>query len=168
MKSPSYAFPLIVPKSLSPFTLIIVEPYLCYVSAFPANCQASRRHPPSSIHPPDTHNRLISWGRNSSFAPSRRSDILISVSFSVIIFLSHVSPSFLPAFDISEHGGGGNFFFFGGEGGVEDRHGARRGSVPTAINFFSMFNTPPDCLSVACLEPRGRDENPRNAGRARR
>lgn len=65
-------------------------------------------------------------------------------------------------------GGEKLFSFFGGEGGVEDRRGARRGSVLTAINFFSMFDTPPDCLSVACLEPRGRDEKPRNAGRARR
>lgn len=158
-------------KSLPPFTLVIVEPYLCHVSAFAANCQASRHHPPSSIHPPHTHNRLINWGRNSSSAPSRRSDILIS--FSVIVFLSHVSPSFLPAFGISANTAGRtDFSFFWGEGweggGVEDRRGARRGSVPTAINFSSMFNTPPDCLSVACLEPRGRDENPRNAGRARR
>lgn len=71
-------------------------------------------------------------------------------------------------FSIGEHGILPCFlFFFGGGGGVEDHRGARRGSVPTAINFSSMFNTP-DYLSVTCLEPRGRDENPRNAGRARR
>lgn len=47
-----------------PVLSFIVEPHFAtlnlIVPAFVDNCQASRRHPSSSIHPPDMHNKLIS------------------------------------------------------------------------------------------------------------